>query len=78
MKKIRMTACVLILALAVCVLAGCSNKNNTPAWQMKPPLPPRAHRKVRTEELMARMELWERPQIRQQKTAATCRRAPAW
>ena len=29
MKKIRMTACVLILALAVCVLAGCSNKNNT-------------------------------------------------
>ena len=24
MKKIRMTACVLILALAVCVLAGCS------------------------------------------------------
>ena len=36
---------------------------------MKPPLPPRAHRKVRTEEPMARMELWERPQIRQQKTA---------
>ncbi len=29
MKKIRMTACVLILALVVCALAGCSNKNNT-------------------------------------------------
>ena len=29
MKKIRMTACVLILALAVCALAGCSNKNST-------------------------------------------------
>ena len=24
-----MTACVLILALVVCALAGCSNKNNT-------------------------------------------------
>ena len=27
MKKIRMTACVLILTLTVCVLAGCSNQN---------------------------------------------------
>lgn len=29
MKKIRMTACMLILALAVCVLAGCGNQNGT-------------------------------------------------
>ncbi|WP_147355592.1 hypothetical protein [Clostridium sp. OF09-36] len=27
MKKIRMTACVLIFAMTVCLLAGCSNQN---------------------------------------------------
>ena len=44
MKKIRMTACVLIFAMTVCLLAGCSNQNgNNMADEA------REHRMARTE-----------------------------